>query len=519
MFSMSTPFGRMSIFRPVAETTKTDLIVDRLTRAIESGILKNGEKLPGEAHMAHLFAVSPITAREALEQLRTDGLVTTRRGRDGGSFVVSDPAGNISRLERSLLHMSTMELRDFQTYYTTLMSRSAQLAMHNIAHDGRNNLLDTLRTLIADLSSASASAHTDTGQPGDTAFSPGYHEMQLHLEIAAVTQSPSTVNALLELQNKLHHLLWLRFTDRNLASTLVGIYRQAEHDLIQRNSKSFEEHILTPINEGFAWLISRRIALRCAESGTRYRNAAHADTPEQVAHRIHKMFNAYAVILHQWDMDVTDAISRSVITKQEFDALSERLTRPFLEQHPESIGGGLIPSPDFLPDAPWHSSWWIAEHGSHETTTIKPLQVSSNPRSASFYDFTQQDWWVGPQQVDGLHITGPYIDYICSKEFALTLSRPFYANQRFAGVLGIDLSSKTVEDLADDQLATLKRPAAVVTGERYVIASTAVQLPCGTFVTDVPSTGAVSVVNCGPLGPANDTSTTAARESLTLLTF
>ena len=57
---MNTPLGRMSIFQPLDETTKAELITERLTQAIESGMLKNGEKLPGESEMAHMFAVSPI---------------------------------------------------------------------------------------------------------------------------------------------------------------------------------------------------------------------------------------------------------------------------------------------------------------------------------------------------------------------------------------------------------------------------------------------------------------------------
>ncbi|MDF1669534.1 MAG: FCD domain-containing protein [Roseovarius sp.] len=49
--------------------------------------LKKGDKLPNEAEMIALFAVSKGTVREALRILEAQGLIVTRTGPGGGSFV------------------------------------------------------------------------------------------------------------------------------------------------------------------------------------------------------------------------------------------------------------------------------------------------------------------------------------------------------------------------------------------------------------------------------------------------
>src|SRR6478735_3578296 len=58
--------------------------------AIVAGVLRDGERLPSESELAKRLGVAVVTAREALVALRDKGLVLTRRGRDGGSFVTHD---------------------------------------------------------------------------------------------------------------------------------------------------------------------------------------------------------------------------------------------------------------------------------------------------------------------------------------------------------------------------------------------------------------------------------------------
>jgi GntR family transcriptional repressor for pyruvate dehydrogenase complex len=75
-----------AVLRPVSgnvfETT-----VEQLATAIRLGVLRDGELLPPERDLAEQLGVSRNTLREAIAALRDSGLVTTRRGRGGGSVV------------------------------------------------------------------------------------------------------------------------------------------------------------------------------------------------------------------------------------------------------------------------------------------------------------------------------------------------------------------------------------------------------------------------------------------------
>ena len=496
----------MSIFQPLDETPKAELITERLTQAIESGILKNGERLPGESEMARMFAVSPITTREALEQLRTRKLVETRRGRDGGSFITSTAKRNIQHLENSLLSMSTMEIKDHRALYIALASSSARLATEEASARERDGILEAIQSLVRDLESPEMEE--------EDGLAHGHHEMQLHIEIAAAATSPHLVSSLIDLQDRLNHFLWLRFTDKEQVRFLARQYKYAAHLLSTRQDQLFERRITDIIKVGFSWLIERKITLQRQHVS----NTLSSVSPIEVSHKIHDLFNTYAEILHNWENAVTKHIAHSIIGRQEFDSLAENLTKPFLERDRRIIGAGLIPSPNFLPDAPWHSCWWTSRWGQAEQATIHPLRVSDNPQSSSFYDFTVQDWWTGPKNTDGLHITGPYVDYICSSEFTLTLSRPFYANHHFAGVVGLDLNAAAVESDACKQLLRLDRPAALVSHEQRILASSSTTLLCGDLVADLNGIHAKAAINCGALAPSN-ASEGKQRESLILLTF
>lgn len=51
-----------------------------LKRKIETGELRYGSRLPGEAELAQFFDVSRITSKRALDELATQGIISRRRG-------------------------------------------------------------------------------------------------------------------------------------------------------------------------------------------------------------------------------------------------------------------------------------------------------------------------------------------------------------------------------------------------------------------------------------------------------
>lgn len=184
----STTAARAAVFAPLAGAGRAELVEQRLTDAIVLGLLGDGERLPSESEMARQFGVATVTAREALEGLREKGLVTTRRGRDGGSFVTARGAS----IEARVRSLSRVELRDMAAYYTVIAAGCAELAADRATDDD----IDHLKRIVTAIEIADEAA----SRRGEGSF---------RLEIAALTQSARLVREELRLQAEFAPMLWL----------------------------------------------------------------------------------------------------------------------------------------------------------------------------------------------------------------------------------------------------------------------------------------------------------------------
>ena len=76
--------------------TKSERVQQSISRRIESGSLRQGDRLPSEAQLAAQFAVSVGTVQKALDRLESSRLVRREHGR--GTFVSGVPAAEVSYL-------------------------------------------------------------------------------------------------------------------------------------------------------------------------------------------------------------------------------------------------------------------------------------------------------------------------------------------------------------------------------------------------------------------------------------
>src|SRR6478609_1813301 len=144
--------ARAVVFAPLDGAGRAELVEQRLTDAIVSGVLRDGERLPSEAELSRSLGVALVTAREALEGMRDRGLVRTRRGRDGGSFVTYDRDAAARLLESRIRGHSRIELRDLALHVSAIAGTAAEIAADRASHDD----LETLQAIHdgADLSTA-----------------------------------------------------------------------------------------------------------------------------------------------------------------------------------------------------------------------------------------------------------------------------------------------------------------------------------------------------------------------------
>ncbi len=119
---------REVIFAPFEYGGRTKAVFDRLRNAVALDVFKDGEQLPPEPELAAQLGVSPVTLREALGLLREAGLLVTKRGRSGGSFVRRSAYEPVSHGRSRLLEMSLVDLRDLSDWRTSVGEASAALA-------------------------------------------------------------------------------------------------------------------------------------------------------------------------------------------------------------------------------------------------------------------------------------------------------------------------------------------------------------------------------------------------------
>lgn len=187
----------MSLLTPLLNATpasgRADEVVQRVTEAIHLGLLDDGERLPVEVDLAAQFGVAPMTVREALASLRELGLVETRRGRNGGSFVRRPSSPPVERLRERLAAMTASELRDLLDEHQAIAGQTARLAAERASAINIRRLFgltEQLRTATDLMDRIRA----------DTRF---------HIELAVAAQSPRLTRREASLQAEVSGLLWL----------------------------------------------------------------------------------------------------------------------------------------------------------------------------------------------------------------------------------------------------------------------------------------------------------------------
>lgn len=174
--------------QPVRGQMAFESCVEQLGSAIQLGIFRVGEKLPGERELAERLSVSRATLREAISALRAAGLVSTTRGRGGGTVVEPPtqpwPAGQHpprrAEIEGLLIFRSVIE--------------------PGAAHRAARTALTTEQRALLEASLAEVDAASD---PVDYRQA----DARLHLTISTVCGSDELAHSCSVIQVKVHQLL------------------------------------------------------------------------------------------------------------------------------------------------------------------------------------------------------------------------------------------------------------------------------------------------------------------------
>ncbi|MGW5662402.1 FadR/GntR family transcriptional regulator [Streptomyces sp. NPDC003758] len=237
--------ARRAVFAPVDTRARVETVVRRLGDAIELGLLADGEQLPGEAELAGQLGVSTVTLREALMALRQQGLVTTRRGRGGGSFVSlpADPAEE--RIRQRLAGWSTEELRDLGDHWAAVSGAAARLAAERTEPDDLQHLRRTLEEFAA---------------AGDAAARSRVYG-RFHVELAAAAQSARLTREQIALQTEVGALLCLVLGDDAYREEVAARHRSLVRAVQDGSRDASRELAERCVQESTARLIALRVTL------------------------------------------------------------------------------------------------------------------------------------------------------------------------------------------------------------------------------------------------------------------
>ena len=201
-----------ALLRPDRGGNAFEQAVERLAEAIRVGALANGERLPSERDLADLMQVSRTTLREALAALRDAGLVQTRRGRVGGTFVVYD---GVAALPGRSAHLPDVE--DVLGFRSVVEPGAAELAATRI-HAGVSTSEGAAATLPGLVEAVALAPDDARRRLADT---------RLHLAVAQTAGSDALTSAVADVQVRLGQLLAaIPVLPRNIA------HSDAQHEAV-----------------------------------------------------------------------------------------------------------------------------------------------------------------------------------------------------------------------------------------------------------------------------------------------
>jgi GntR family transcriptional repressor for pyruvate dehydrogenase complex len=199
-----------AVFAPIDAAGRADAVTTRLGDAISLGVLPDGLPLPSEHELSEKLGVATVTVRMALGSLREAGLIRTRRGRGGGSFVRSPADGGRGALLSRLRDLGQGDLRDLGDHYAAVGGACAALAAERADH--------------ADLARLDALAVVDPG--GSVASEWVRAEGGFHLEVAVAAQSARLVREEIGLQAEVGTVLWLAHAHTGSGTRVAEAHRR-----------------------------------------------------------------------------------------------------------------------------------------------------------------------------------------------------------------------------------------------------------------------------------------------------
>ncbi len=445
--SVAMPSRRL-LFGALPTLSIPSAVAGRLRAAIGLGFLTEGDRLPREADLVQQLGVTAFALREALGMLRDEGLIVTRAGKNGGSFVSQAPDEE-ALVSEQLRQLSTTELRDLGDWRQMLAAESASLA----ARRGSPSSVERLNRYAAALDSA------------ETVLAARRAHGRFHIELAAAAQSIRMSRAEFTMFEQFDWLLSLALSDperrRASARELKAIVTAIKHRSPRAARAAAERHSTSTVSSLVRLRLSS-IAARVGDDGAD-RAAPTTSIADEVANTVDLIMSRLRAILD----------SAESAMSQRFDAQSLRLrvSRPaiagLIDGPVELHGIGFIAEPGVVPG----HQYWLACWRQSEDGVVADDSHVTDPDRDDFYDYANLDYFTVPRTGGTGVAQGPYVDYGGVNDYIVTFSLPVLVDGAFVGVTVADLPVAALENRLAPWLAGSTRETIVVNAERRVVVS------------------------------------------------
>lgn len=138
----------IALFPPIDHGRTADEVVRQVELLILEGVLRDGDRLPGERDLSERFGVSRPILREALKELENRGLLVSRHG--GGTFVADIVGQVFSEPLAALVSRHERATADYLEYRRELEGLTAELAARRATEADRTQIA----RIVADMEAA-----------------------------------------------------------------------------------------------------------------------------------------------------------------------------------------------------------------------------------------------------------------------------------------------------------------------------------------------------------------------------
>ncbi|MFE2963343.1 FadR/GntR family transcriptional regulator [Streptomyces sp. NPDC059340] len=131
------------VLRPVRAGNGFEEALEQILQVVRLGLVPGGGRLPAERELAERLGISRVTLREVLKVLQDQGLVESRRGRYGGTFVV--PRAETPGEDELRRRFAEVDIEDVLRFREVLEVGAAGLcATHGLSPEQAERLREAL---------------------------------------------------------------------------------------------------------------------------------------------------------------------------------------------------------------------------------------------------------------------------------------------------------------------------------------------------------------------------------------